>query len=261
MRVLNSYILHLKRSIWFFTTFANLMENDTIKKGKALEIIYQDDYLVAVNKPHGMLVHRTKIALDADELALQILRDQIGAYLFPVHRLDRKTSGVLIFALDRATARLLQKQIMEHSIQKIYRAIVRGFFPSGVISVDYALTNDRGKTQEALTRFELLDKVEIDLPFGQHNTSRYSLIEARPKTGRMHQIRKHLNHLRYPIIGDRPHGCNKQNKLFKEKWGMTTMMLHACEWIGEHPISKEPLHLKADLSSEFLRVKKILGFR
>lgn len=235
------------------------MKNSSTSTNKKLEILYRDDYLVAVNKPHGLLVHRTKIAGDAEEFVLQILRDQIQAYLYPVHRLDRKTSGVLIFALDKTTAKHLQQQINNQSAQKKYIAIVRGFFPEGKMELDYPLINDRGKKQEATTVFKLLKHAEIEVPFGKFSTSRYSLIEAQPKTGRMHQIRKHLNHLRYPIIGDRPHGCNKQNKLFKEKWGMTTMMLHAREWQGVHPENNLPLHLQADFSEAFLKVKEILG--
>jgi len=222
-----------------------------------LEIIYQDKDLVAINKPHGLLVHRTSIAADASLFALQILRDQIGQRVFPIHRLDRKTSGILLFGLNNEIVQLVQKEFLIHSVEKKYMAIVRGFFPEK-IKVDYALTNDRNKTQEAITFFQKIKQTELDIPFGKHLTSRYSLIEAIPKTGRQHQIRKHLNHLRHPIIGDRPHGCNKQNKLFKEKWNFTTMLLHAKELIFYHPFLKKELHLAADYSPEFLQMKKIL---
>ena len=224
-----------------------------------LEILYQDSHLVAINKPHGLLVHRSKIASNTDVFALQILRNQLGTYVYPIHRLDRKTSGVLIFALDKKTASAFQEQLSSHSVEKKYLAIVRGFFPDDITMLDYPLTNDRGKQQEALTHFKKIKQVEIDIPFGKHKTSRYSLVEVMPKTGRMHQIRKHLSHLRHPIIGDRPHGCNKQNKLFKEKWNMTTMLLHAKEWKGIHPITKSSLEISANLSPEFERTKILLG--
>lgn len=223
-----------------------------------LEIIYQDEYFVAINKPHNLLVHRSPIAADVEVFALQLLRDQLNQFVYPVHRLDRKTAGILLFGLDKNTTRLLQKGIEDNSSIKQYLAIVRGHFPSQLI-VDYPLTNDSGKKQEALTKFVLVQQSEIEIPLGLHPTSRYSLIQAFPKTGRMHQIRKHCNHLRHPIIGDRPHGCNKQNKLFKERWDMTTMMLHAQSLELKHPISNVELKLKASLSEEFERVQKFLN--
>ncbi|MCG8581104.1 MAG: pseudouridine synthase [Bacteroidales bacterium] len=224
-----------------------------------LEIIYQDQYMVAINKPHGLLVHRSSIAADAEEFALQMVRDQIGKTVYPVHRLDRKTSGILVFALNSRVAAKL-KTILEDTVtQKNYIAIVRGFFPDS-IELDYALTNDRGKTQDAITQFKTIKRSELPIPFGKFSTSRYSLIEAWPKTGRMHQIRKHLNHLRHPIIGDRPHGCNKQNRLFKERWNMTTMLLHARQLNLLHPVTKEPLILKAKPFEEFDRMLHDLGF-
>ncbi len=219
-----------------------------------LEILYQNQNFVAINKPNGLLVHRTNIATDATEFALQLLRNQLDKYVYPVHRLDRKTSGVLLFAFDKQTTRYLQAELQSSNSQKIYKAIVRGYFPAKVI-VDYPLTNDRGKTQEAITHFESLQEVEIPLPFGKYLTSRYSLIKVEPQTGRMHQIRKHCNHLRHPIIGDRPHGCSKQNRLFKQKWQMNTMLLHA-----EKLILKEMnLEIKAPLPSEFKRMLSVLG--
>lgn len=224
----------------------------------SLDIIYQDEYLVAINKPNGLLVHRSSIAAQETTFALQMLRDQIGRKVYPVHRLDRKTSGVLVFAFESAIAKLLQQQFIDHSIVKKYLAITRGYFPDE-IEVDYPLTNDRNKTQDAITFFKTLKRSELDIPLGKHKTSRYSLVEIYPKTGRQHQIRKHCNHLRHPIIGDRPHGCNKQNKLFKERWNMTTMLLHASTLSLKHPVDGEVLILQATLNSAFLRMQGVLG--
>jgi len=224
-----------------------------------LEIIYQDEYLVVINKPHGLLVHRTKIATNTDVYALQLLRDQIGQKVYPVHRLDRKTSGVLIFALTEEVNSKMQKQFAENKVSKVYQAIVRGFTPSQE-SIDYALTNDNGKTQDAVTHFITIKKSEVNVPYGKFKTSRYSLIEIKPETGRFHQIRKHLAHLRHPIIGDRPHGCNKQNKLFKEKWNMITMMLHAKQVEFIHPVTNEPMLIKAGFQEEFKRTLEFLQF-
>lgn len=224
-----------------------------------LEILYQDEYLVAINKPHGLLVHRSPIATNTDTFAVQELRDQLGRHVYPAHRLDRKTSGVLLFALDKSVLPALQQQFAEHSLEKTYWAILRGYAEdSGTI--DYALTNDKGKTQEAITHYKTLQRTEIDVPFGKHATSRYSLIEAKPVTGRMHKLRKHFAHILHPIIGDRPHGCNKQNKLFLEKWQMGTMLLHAKSLQLEYPITNELMDLKAGLQSEFQRMLETLEF-
>lgn len=206
------------------------------------------------------MVHRTKIAQEEELFALQLLRDQINQYVYPIHRLDRKTSGVLIFGLEKETTALFQKAIIAKEVNKRYIAIVRGFFLD-TLELDYPLTNDKGKTQEAETHFNLLEKIEINVPLGKHPTSRYSLIEAFPKTGRMHQIRKHCNHLRHPIIGDRPHGCNKQNKLFKEKWEMMTMMLHAISLEFIHPITSEKIRIQAEISPEMQRMIEVLAFK
>jgi len=227
-------------------------------KRPELEIIYQDDFLVAVNKPNGLLVHRSSIAPEERIFALQLIRDQTGKKVYPIHRLDRKTSGVLLFAFSSEITKKIQEQFQNHSITKKYLAITRGYFPEE-IELDYALTNDSGKTQNAVTFFKRIKTTELDIPLGKHATSRYSLIEVFPKTGRMHQIRKHCNHLRHPIIGDRPHGCNKQNKLFKERWEMMTMLLHAVELRLRHPVSEEDLVLEAGLNKEFLRMKGVLG--
>lgn len=223
-----------------------------------LNIIYQDDHLVAINKPNGLLVHRSPIASDALFFALQLVRDKTGQHVYPIHRLDRKTSGVLVFAFTSEIAKLMQEQFQRHSIRKKYLAITRGFFPDS-IEVDYTLINDKNKRQEAITHFKCIQQTELEIPFGKHSTSRYSLIEAYPKTGRMHQIRKHCNHLRHPIIGDRPHGCNKQNKLFKERWDMTTMLLHAEELKFNHPDSDKAVTISACLPDEFIRMRKILN--
>lgn len=205
-----------------------------------LEIIYHDENLIAVNKPNGLLVHRSSIATDAEVFAVQILRNQIGQQVFPCHRLDRKTSGVLIFALNPVTNAMMQKQFSENKIEKKYLAIVRGFTKDWEI-IDYPLRKENGIMQEASTIYQTMAKTELEIPFGKQKTSRYSLVEITPKTGRMHQIRKHFAHILHPIIGDRPHGCNKQNKLFKEKWNMTNMLLHASEISFLHPFTNQEI--------------------
>jgi tRNA pseudouridine65 synthase len=224
-----------------------------------LDILYRDEHLIAINKPHGLLVHRSPIAADVEEFALQLLRDQVGVKVNPVHRLDRKTGGVLLFAFNKETEIAMQQQFMENQVQKKYLAIVRGHTPDSE-SIDYPLRKENGTLQEALTNYTTLKCAEIAVPFGAHPTSRYSLIEASPQTGRMHQIRKHMSHIFHPIIGDRTHGCNKQNKLFKDKWGMTTMLLHASRLSFKHPVTGEEIIIDAPLQAEFLRVMGLMNW-
>jgi tRNA pseudouridine65 synthase len=225
----------------------------------ALEIIYQDEYLVAINKPHGLLVHRSPIASDATEFALQLLRDQLKRTVFPAHRLDRKTGGVLLFALDKDVEKQMQQQFRENLVEKKYLAIVRGH-ADGEGEIDYPLRKENGTLQEALTRYKTLARAELEVPLGKHTTSRYSLVEANPVTGRMHQLRKHFSHIFHPIIGDRTHGCNKQNKLFKEKWALDIMLLHALQLSFQHPVTKAVVCIEASLQPEFLRIMEVMGW-
>jgi len=224
-----------------------------------LLILYEDPHLVAIHKPNGLLVHRTKLAADATEFALQLLRDQLGIKVYPTHRLDRKTSGILLFAKDEDSNREMQKLFMEQKVEKEYLAIVRGWIDDK-LTLDYPLYNEAGKKQDAITTILPIEQVEIDLPFGKFSTSRYTCTKVKPETGRIHQIRKHFAHLRHPIVGDRPHGCNKQNKLFKEHFFMTKLMLHASSLSFVHPISLEQVVINSQYCDEFERMIDELGF-
>lgn len=224
-----------------------------------LDILFQDDHLIAINKPHGLLVHRSPIAADVSEFAVQILRDQIGQWVTPVHRLDRKTGGVLLFALDKEAEIAMHKQFMEGQVIKKYLAIVRGHTPD-TGEVDYPLKKENGMMQEAYTAYATLQRAELPVAHGGHPTSRYSLVEATPTTGRMHQLRRHFSHIFHPIIGDRTHGCNKQNRLFKETWAMTTMLLHASYQSFIHPVSGAKIEIEAPLQPEFVRMMELMGW-
>jgi len=221
-----------------------------------LEVIYEDENLIAINKPHGLLVHKSKLAADAKEFALQMLRDQLGQRVYPAHRLDRKTSGVLLFSKNKEADRFVQHQFMNHQVEKTYFALVRGhLFDSGIIN--YPIGEDPSKRKDAITKYEVTQHFEIPVPLGKHDTSRYSLLRVMPTTGRFHQIRKHLSHIFHPIIGDRPHGCSKQNRMWKHEFSMETMMLHASSLTIKLP-DERLINIKASLSPEFLRTLGIL---
>ncbi|WP_313514730.1 pseudouridine synthase [Sphingobacterium sp.] len=223
-----------------------------------LEILFEDEDFVAINKPHGLLVHKSSIAADTSEFALQLLRDQIGKKVYPAHRLDRKTAGVLLFSLNKEMDSAIQTAFSQNLIKKEYLAVLRGHTdPEGTI--DYPLKKENGTIQEALTNYQTLATTEIDLPFGKFPTSRYSLVLAKPETGRMHQLRRHFAHIFHPIIGDRPHGCNKQNKLWKDTFQHDTMLLHAKSLAFTHPKTQENIFIQAQIQPEFERALGILN--
>ena len=221
-----------------------------------LEVIFQNDNYVAINKPHGLLVHKTKMAKDAREFALQMIRDQINCSVYPIHRLDRKTSGVLVFAKNSAANQLGQRLFREQKVDKTYVALVRGFIEKPG-RIDYSLKHNQ-KLQEAITDYKPLKYFEIPLAHNGHDSSRYTLVELRPYHGRFHQLRKHMAHIFHPIIGDRPHGCNKQNRLWKDQFNMTTMLLHA-ESIQIPFDESHPSFIKANKSVTFESVLMYLN--
>ena len=221
-------------------------------------ILFSDEHFVAISKPPGLLMHRTRISEDT-VFVVQILRDQLGQRVYPVHRLDRATSGVLIFGKTAEAAGRLGEQVMDKSVDKKYLVIVRGWTPeSGTI--DYALDDpDSGRGRlPAVTHFTRLGTSEIAAAIGlRYKTARFSLVEARLETGRRHQIRKHFAHLNYPVIGDKRHGDVKQNTYFREVFGMKRMLLHASELAFRHPFSGDALSIHAPVDEEFMRALEI----
>lgn len=220
------------------------------------DTIYEDESLIAINKPHGLLVHRTKIAKDATEFALQQVRNYHGSHVYPAHRLDRKTSGVLLFTKSQTANQEVQALFRNRQVSKTYLAIVRGHTDAKGI-IDYALSENGSDAKEAVSSYKTLKHFEIPLALGKFATSRYSLIELTPETGRFHQLRKHMAHVFHPILGDRPHGCNKQNRAWKNLYKMDKMMLHASFLGLEYPEGNQ-IKISAKTSTEFQRVMSIL---
>ncbi len=229
-----------------------------------LDILYQDEYLVAIDKPAGMLVHRSFLDKHETVFVLQTLRNQLGQHVFPVHRLDRPTSGVLVFALSAEVARLLTEQQQNHGWQKLYLAVVRGTFKEPFF-LDYplkeqldAIADKKARqdkiAQPAQTQIWPLAHTELPIPVGRYQTARYSLVALQPLTGRKHQLRRHMAHLRHPIIGDTTHGDAKQNRAFASYTGQGQLLLIAAMLKFQHPITLQPLAIEASLS----RVHRLL---
>jgi tRNA pseudouridine65 synthase len=236
-----------------------------------MEILFLDDYLVAVTKPAGLLVHRSAVDRRETVSALQLTRDRIGRRVYPVHRLDRPTSGVLLFALSPEWATALGTTFATRQVVKRYLAVVRGIVPDeGLIDYPMVEEPDRmtdrlaraGKgAQDAVTTFRRLAATELPYPSGRHTTSRYSLVDARPLTGRKHQIRRHFKHLSHPVIGDTTHGDGFHNRRFREEFDCPRLLLHALSLAFTHPATGENLTVTAPADEEFTRILDRMGWR
>lgn len=228
-----------------------------------LDIIFEDDHYIAINKPNGLLVHRTRIAEEKKEFALQMLRDQLGYRLYPVHRLDRGTSGVLLFAKTQEAALPMFKLFEDKQVSKLYYAIVRGYTPEAD-TIDNPIKPDKDHKnkapQDAVTHYQRLATIELPIPVGRYQTSRYSLVSVQPETGRMHQIRKHFAHIRHYIVGDKRHGDWRHNKMFLEELNSPFMLLHAAELTFTHPFSGDDICITAQIPDNMLQLCQRFGW-
>ena len=226
-----------------------------------LPILYQDEYLVVINKPSGLLVHRSMIDKNETRFALQLVRDQIGQYVYPVHRLDKPTSGILVMALSSEIAAKLTEQFTNQVIKKKYIALVRGFTQTEG-RIDYPLKEMLDKmtdkkaqqdklAQEAVTEYKTLWQGELPFAVGRYPTSRYSLVSLTPETGRKHQLRRHMKHIFHPIVGDTTHGDGKHNAMFRENFSLERLLLAANEMTFKHPVTEQAMVVKADIGAEF----------
>ncbi len=226
-----------------------------------MQILFQDAWLVAINKPAGLLVHRTAIDRRETRFAVQLVRNQIGRRVYPVHRLDRPTSGVLLFALDGETARQVSGQFSSGAVEKSYLALVRGYTEKAGL-IDYALQEQQDRmtdvladpdkpAQRAVTGYRRLATVELTYPVGCYASARYSLLEVKPQTGRKHQIRRHMKHIFHPVVGDTTHGDGKHNRLFRDRLDCHRLLLAATRLELNHPQTGERLCIDAPLQADF----------
>jgi len=235
-----------------------------------LEILYQDEWLVAVNKPTGLLVHRSMIDRFETRFAMQMLRDQIGQHVYPLHRLDKPTSGVLLFALNADTARKVSEVFSARETEKEYLAVVRGYTDEEGI-IDYPLKEELDRksdakavqdkaAQDALTAYRRMATVELPCPVGRYQSARYSLVQLKPSTGRKHQLRRHMKHIFHPIVGDTSHGDGKQNSFFRDHFDCHRLLLHAASLAFMHPETDTSLEIRAPLDATFSDLVAALGW-
>ncbi|WEN15848.1 pseudouridine synthase [Rhodanobacter sp. AS-Z3] len=218
-----------------------------------IEILYQDDAMIAVNKPANLAVHRSKMVGNAEEFLIDLLREQVGDNVYLAHRLDRATSGVLLVARNKDVAAALGQQFMERTIHKQYLVVVRGWPEPGDNVIDYPLPGSRetGPRREASTRYRRLATIEVPIELGRYPQQRYAFVLAEPQSGRFRQIRKHLAHIHHPVIGDCQHGRGDHNRLYKQYFGCHRMLLHAWRVDFAHPISGAPMRIEAPLDEAY----------
>jgi tRNA pseudouridine65 synthase len=226
-----------------------------------IEIVHEDADLLAVNKPAGLLVHRSAIAADESDFLLERLKHQLGTNVFLIHRLDRATSGVTLLAKSREIAGELGRQFMARGVVKRYLAVVRGW-PAAEGAIDYPLPDvrERGPRKPALTRWRTLATATVPIALGKYPEQRYALVEALPETGRYRQIRKHLHHVSHHIVGDTSHGRGDHNRLWRMHFGVHRMLLHAWRLELTHPRSGLALRLEAPPDAVWQGVLARLGW-
>ncbi|MFO1377249.1 MAG: pseudouridine synthase [Steroidobacteraceae bacterium] len=229
-----------------------------------LTVLHRDEHLIAVHKPPGLLVHRTGLDAHETRFALQLLRDQIGAAVYPVHRLDKATSGILLFALSSEIAGRCRAAFEAGGVAKRYLAVVRGH-PCEWGTVDHPLDREdhagqaAGLRQPALTDYRRLATVELPVAVDRYPTSRYALVELVPHTGRRHQLRRHMKHIAHPIIGDTTHGHGAHNRMFRERFGCSRLLLVAVGMCLRHPSTDLPLAIETHPDEDFLQVTGAAG--
>ena len=223
---------------------------------------------MAIDKPAGLLVHKSDIDRHETQFAVQLLRDQIGQHVYPIHRLDKGTSGILLFALDAQTCAHVVNQFTEASVTKHYTAIVRGW-PTSSQHIDHPLTRikdpydkprEKCEPQSAQTDVRVLNKVSLPLPVDKYPEARYALVEATPLTGRRHQIRRHLKHIAHPIIGDVRYGKGPHNRFFREHLGIGRMLLACTALQFQHPITQQRIKLDCEVGDEFHQAFQAFGW-
>lgn len=219
----------------------------------ALDILFEDEYIICVSKPNNVVVHHahhSRNVSDEDSL-LQLLFNQFGKKFYPIHRLDRKTSGIILLAKETSYVSKFQELFTNNEIQKTYYGIVRGHAPESKIIDSPVKGRDANVHKEAETLLELIDKITLDIPVKPYDTSRYSLVKLSPKTGRLHQLRIHMNKISHPLIGDPKYGDKNHNTMFIENFNCENLFLHAYSLTFKHPISNKEMILEAKLPNDW----------
>jgi tRNA pseudouridine65 synthase len=224
-----------------------------------LNVLYQDDDYVLIEKPPGMLLHRSRIAQDR-VFVLQTLRDQLGTRVYPVHRLDRATSGVVAFGLNAKSARRLAEAFAARAVDKRYLAVARGWVDAEGL-IDHPVADDEGSgvAQHAVTRYRRLRHIELSYAVDRYPTSRYSLVCIEPLTGRRQQIRKHFKHISHHLIGDTTHGNGRHNRFFRSNYDIHRLLLLAWQLRFRHPDDNREITVTSPLDADWQQILRLFN--
>lgn len=220
-----------------------------------IPLLFEDNFIIAVNKPHNILIHKSHYARNLKgPTLLDLLLNQEGIPFYPIHRLDYKTSGLILLCKKKEFIVKFQELFHQDLIQKTYKAIVRGFAPEKMSIKSPVKNAETLKYKDAHTELTLLNQVSLDIPVHPYPGSRYSLVELAPKTGRMHQLRIHMNKISHPIVGDYKYGDRFHNRMFENELQCENMFLHAYSVAFTHPFTGEKLTINADFSRNWLGI-------
>jgi tRNA pseudouridine65 synthase len=229
----------------------------------ALDIIFEDSYFICVNKPNNMVVHHAHHSRNvADETSLlQLILAEKGIKVYPIHRLDRKTSGSMLLAKETMYVSKFQELFTNGEIEKTYYGVVRGFSPETKIIDSPVKGRDSNAYKEALTHLKTLEQVVLEIPVKPYTSSRYSLVELKPKTGRIHQLRLHALKISHPLIGDIKYGDKNHDVMFDQNFGWKNMFLHAGTLKFKHPFSEENILLKAAFPKDWISLFEAFSWK
>ena len=225
----------------------------------AIAILHADDSIVAVDKPAGLAVHRSNLVGRDDAYLVDAVREATGRTLYLAHRLDRATSGVVLLGASKEIVAALGEQFMARTVGKRYLAIARGFLDDAG-TIDHPLdAPGKPEPKPAVTHWRTLARVELPIPLSRYESVRYSLLEIEPETGRYQQIRRHLRHVSHHLVGDTTHGRGEHNRLFRQRFGVHRMLLHAASLAFDHPVGGERVVVHAPLDEAFRRAVALFG--
>jgi tRNA pseudouridine65 synthase len=226
-----------------------------------IEVLYEDQWIVAVHKPANLLIHNSYYARNIRENTLiDLIQEQLGTSVYPVHRLDRKTSGVLLLAKEKEFVNPFQQLFTGNALQKIYYGIVRGHLKEELHITSPVKNEDTQQYKEAETLCRTIHHAELDIPVQPYSTSRYSLVELQPLTGRMHQLRIHMNKISHPLVGDTKYGDRFHNRMFADEFNCSNLLLHACSIQFRHPMLEENILLKAEIPAIWEDLFKVFNW-
>ncbi len=243
-----------------------------VSESNPLDILFEDEHLVAVNKPAGLLVHPSWIAPVRTPNLVSLLKQRYpGETVHTIHRLDRATSGVILFAREKHVAQHLQQQFIDRTIKKTYLCVVRGWTDEGGV-IDYALkpihdkredlrANPDKEAQDAVSAYRRIATVSLPIPVGRYPEARYSLVEVKPTTGRKHQIRRHMKHILHPIVGDTKHGEGRHNRVFRENFDLHRLLLMATGIEFMHPVTERRMFIQAGVDAEVAGLFRQFGWQ